>query len=179
MAKAKVAPKPAKVVLLSLLNEKQKKTENSELSDINQSPSFQNSSPSSERKIEFDQYFELFEKQQQMMNQIDSDQNEIIQKAAKSAKVFDQARMNSDLMTQEEKKAPSPLKNEKLKKLGSMEPQQASKLSSLHYELEEEVDFKAVDIESVDAGGLDVAGGGAPSFGPDNKMVSNASIVKD
>ena len=87
--------------------------------------------------------------------------------------------MNSDLMTQEEKKAPSPLKNEKLKKLGSMEPQQASKLSSLHYELEEEVDFKAVDIESVDAGGLDVAGGGAPSFGPDNKMVSNASIVKD
>ena len=35
MAKTKVAPKPAKVVLLSLLNEKQKKTENSELSDIN------------------------------------------------------------------------------------------------------------------------------------------------
>lgn len=119
-----------------------------------------------------------------MMNQIDSEQNEIIQKAAKSAKISEQARMNSDLATQEEKKvkhgkARSPLKNEKLKKLGSIEPERASKLSSLHYELEEEVDFKAVDIESVDAGGLDVAGGGAPSFGPDNKMVSNVSTVKD
>lgn len=35
MAKTKIAAKPAKVVHLSLLNEKQKKTENSELSDIN------------------------------------------------------------------------------------------------------------------------------------------------
>jgi hypothetical protein len=60
-----------------------------------------------------------------------------------------------------------------------MEPERPSKLSSLHFELEEEVDFKAVDIESVDAGALDVAGGGAPSFGPDNKMVSNVSTVKD
>ena len=81
-------------------------------------------------------------------------------------------------MTREEKKASSPLKNEKLKKLGSMEPERATKLSSLHYELEED-DFKAVDVESVEAGGLDMAGGGAPSFGPDNKMVSNVSTVKD
>ena len=82
-------------------------------------------------------------------------------------------------MTFDEKKASSPLKNEKLKKLGSMQPERATKLSSLHYELDEEVDFKAVDVESVEAGGLDMAGGGAPSFGPDNKMVSNVSTNKD
>ena len=59
-----------------------------------------------------------------------------------------------------------------------MERERATKLSSLHYELEED-DFKAVDVESVEAGGLDMAGGGVLSFGPENKMVSNESTVKD
>ena len=181
MAKQPAKPKVVHLTVSSESN--QKRNENSVLSDIHQCPSFQNSSlAQNDSKHEIDQYFEIFEKQQQMIDKIKSEQDDIVSRAAKKAKIEPELlkeKVSVEQKDQKEKKGNKekpvpPFK--KFRRDRSQKPPEPEnmELSSLYLEPNSDANdqIKQGEVEAQ----LSVEGGGAPSFGPGVPISSDKDV---